>query len=191
MNTESAKEFFKKNERAAYTILVIVVLLLAAFFLMRGQGVIAPNVENNNEEEVGETLNEGTSLSVRNQVAGNSVAIEKIALTATTSWIVIHADKDGVPGQILGAARFRPENTSGSVELVVRNTEPGMTYYAMVHTDDGDDLFSYKTDVPALVDGKEVMVMFKTTGEGEPSMQITTEEATTTATSSAATSTLQ
>jgi len=164
MNIQSTKDFFRKNERATYTVIVIVLMLLAAFYLMRGQGVNAPKVENNEGGTViSETLNENTVLAVRNQEAGASVVIEKLALTKK-SWVAVHEDKNGVPGIVLGAIRLRPENATGTVGLIIRNTDPGETYYVVVHIDDGDDAFNYKTDIPELVDGKELSVAFQTLG---------------------------
>jgi hypothetical protein len=158
MNMQTVKDFFRNNERAIYTVLVIA-LLVVAFYFLQGNKVSAPAINEATNTASSTVVSTSDYIAVDNQTAGNKVIIKTLALPST-SWVAVHEIKDGVTSAILGAGRFRPENASGEVELVVRNTEAGKTYQAVVHTDDGDDTFSYKTDVPFVVDGKEVMATF-------------------------------
>ncbi|TSC78972.1 MAG: hypothetical protein G01um101433_32 [Parcubacteria group bacterium Gr01-1014_33] len=102
------------------------------------------------------------SVSVSDQVQGHTVKVESVSLEKT-AWVVIHEDREGKPGNILGAHRFPAGSGSGEVELL-RDTAEGKVYYAMIHTDDGDGTFDYKKDVPlAGSSGAPLMVKFTAT----------------------------
>lgn len=107
------------------------------------------------------TIGAGVGLQILNsQGAGMSVAVEKATLSVPT-WIVIYEDKDGKPGNALGAGLFFPENKGGVVELL-RATTPGKTYLAVKQADNGDRKFSLKDDLYVSEDGKVEWVTFQT-----------------------------
>jgi len=170
MDTQSVKDFFRKNERSSYVV-VVIILLLVAFYFLQGNKVSAPEI---NKEEITKETTQNTPVTsafivVENQPAGDTVTVKQLALTQI-SWVAVHEEKDGATGAILGAGRFRPENSTGVIELVTRNTQPGKTYYVVVHTDDGDDTFNYRTDIPFVINGKQVMASFSAT-EAETATQ--------------------
>jgi plastocyanin len=80
-------------------------------------------------------------------------------------WIVIHADKNGAPGPVLGYAAVKDgENTDVAVKLAAEGRTE--TLYAMLHTDSGT-VGTYEfpgADGPVSVDGKVVTPAFKVTG---------------------------
>lgn len=89
----------------------------------------------------------GNAVAVNDQAPGLRVAVAMVTL-ARDGWVVIHEDRDGKPGNILGAQRFGSgANQSGSVDLL-RSTEEGRVYYAMLHSDDGDRAFDHAKDLP-------------------------------------------
>lgn len=99
-------------------------------------------------------------VSVDDQPAGFKVVVNMVTF-AKTGWLVVHEDSGGVPGKILGARRYDAGIFLGEVELL-RQTEVGKTYYAMLHTDDGDKQFDSKVDLPILgLDARVIMDSFK------------------------------
>ncbi len=99
------------------------------------------------------------TIKVDDQAAGDSVAISSAALSAR-AWVVIHEDYDGKPGRILGAQLFPGGVGSGKVDLL-RPSMEGKTYYAMLHTDDGDHAFDMTKDLPMKDQaGMPIMVKF-------------------------------
>ncbi len=91
------------------------------------------------------TLGFDPALTVMSpQSAGMSVAIAKVVVSSPT-WVVIYENKEGKPGNALGAALFFPESQSGTVELL-RSTLPGKTYLVAKQVDNGDRKFSLKGD---------------------------------------------
>lgn len=98
------------------------------------------------------------SVNVPDQLAGRMVKVASVSLEKT-GWIVIHEEREGIPGNILGARRFSAGSGSGDIELL-RATNEGKVYYAMVHSDDGDSAFDFKKDVP-LSDASEAPIMVK------------------------------
>lgn len=114
------------------------------------------------DEQTGMAQSKNT-ITVNDQFAGFTVSVDKLTLD-TDGWVVIHEDIDGKPGAILGASR-RDAGTYEKVEIeLVRNTEEGSTYYAMLHTDDGDRQFDHTKDLAITAgEGQPVMTAFEAT----------------------------
>jgi hypothetical protein len=90
-------------------------------------------------------LSLASTMRVRDQAPGSTVEIEELDLK-TIAWVVVYEDRNGSPWNILGASRLRPENKTGSVDLL-RSMIDGNVYYVVLHHDDGDDTFDYQKDV--------------------------------------------
>ena len=97
-------------------------------------------------------------IVIDNQLPGNQVLLSKVNLSESR-WIAIHEDRNGAPGNIIGAGRYPGgPTTSTSIELL-RPTVKGV-YYAMIHTDDGDSEFNYPKDIPVSSGGHALMTRF-------------------------------
>ncbi len=143
---------------------VVTVIVIIAIIVI---GVI---VFGNKGEEPA-TIDQTPALSTQNQTdvnrvvmsdqyPGNVVYLSSVQVTKP-SWVVIHTDKNGLPDKIIGSAFFETGINPGKITL----TQPmidGGTYYAMIHTDDGDGKFDATADI-ALKDanGNIVMKIFK------------------------------
>ena len=105
----------------------------------------------------------GNSVLVNDQAAGKMVRVVTLNL-AQDGWVAIHEDRDGKPANILGAQWFPAgQGQSGSVDLL-RSSENGKVYYAMLHSDDGDRKFDHTKDLPlADPQGSPIMVRFLAT----------------------------
>jgi len=111
----------------------------------------------------------GDAIAVSDQAPGSKVTISLVTLIKD-GWVVIHADRDGKPGNILGAQRFNAgENQKGEVELL-KPTEEGKVYYAMLHADDGDKMFDHTKDTP-VADPQGNVIMMRFVASARPSGQ--------------------
>jgi len=101
-------------------------------------------------------------ISVSDQEFGDVVSISSVSLDSA-GWIAIHEDRDGGPGNILGAGWF-PQGTSEDAEIeLLRGTVPGATYYAVLRSDDGDREFDHLKDAPFEdEEGKALQTAFQT-----------------------------
>lgn len=128
------------------------------------EDLMESDFEDLNLEEAALPINEqalssNSRILVENQPPGLSVHIASLTLTKD-QWVVIHEDKNGSPGAILGAGRFRAGMTSGDVELL-RVMKEGGIYYAMLHRDDGVTGFDSKSDLPSIGEnGHAIMSSF-------------------------------
>ncbi|MBI2055730.1 MAG: hypothetical protein HYT42_02450 [Candidatus Sungbacteria bacterium] len=114
----------------------------------------------------GAVASDGYAIRVDDQAPGNQVGIAMVTL-AKDAWVVVHDERGGKPGNILGAQRFNAgANQTGAV-ILQRATEEGKVYYAMFHGDEGDDhVFDYKKDLPVTdSQGSAIMVRFVATVE--------------------------
>ena len=103
------------------------------------------------------------ALDIADQPAGSLVTVALTTLNEQ-GWVAIHEDVNGEPGWILGATlAFAGERSNLAVELL-RATEEGKTYYAMLHTDDGDKAFDLNKDFP-IKDSSGNVVMMKFVAE--------------------------
>jgi plastocyanin len=105
------------------------------------------------------------SVSVADQpIKDDTVTVAKVVSNGP-GWIVIHADKNGAPGAVLGHSAVKDgENTDVAVKLAAEGRTE--TLYAMLHTDAGT-VGTYEfpgADGPVSVDGKVVTPAFKVTG---------------------------
>jgi hypothetical protein len=105
---------------------------------------------------------DGNAIAVSNQPAGSAVAVSFVTL-AQDGWVVIHEDREGKPGNILGAKRFPAgEYPEGGAVSLLRGTEKDGIYYAMLHYGDGDREFDFTKDLPITdEDGNVILMKFK------------------------------
>lgn len=89
------------------------------------------------------------SLLVENQSAGASVEVTFVSV-AWPVWVAVRELKNGVQGNILGAARVGA-GTNGTVVRLLRSTVAGGHYAVVLYRDIGDQTFNYKEDV--LIEG--------------------------------------
>lgn len=103
------------------------------------------------------------AISVEDQPPGNRVAVASASLSVS-AWIAIHEDQAGKPGRILGARRLDPGTWSNAEVELLRAAQPGQTYYAMLHREDGDRQFDQAKDLPiADAAGNPITASFRTT----------------------------
>lgn len=171
----------KKGYSNYIIVAVILIVLLIIFFGGRdnlttnpeegGGGTTTEETNNetgntgstggNMEEEEGTMLLENTSFTVLDQAAGFDVKISSLSVPQPL-WVVVYEDANGERGNILGARRVHPTDTNATVKLL-RETEPEKTYYVVLHKDDGDETFDFKTtDIPFVEAGSEVVKTFNT-----------------------------
>lgn len=105
------------------------------------------------------TAARGNVLSVEDQKPGNMVVIQSLTMGAN-GWVVIYDDSNGKPSHILGAHRFNAGTYARQNVELLKGTEEGKVYYAMLHADDGDRKFDYRTDLQ-VKDGSDNTVMMR------------------------------
>lgn len=84
-----------------------------------------------------------------NQKAGASVAFSTVLNEA--GWVVVHEDRAGQPGNILGA-QWLPKGTHAGTVTLLRNTEVGKTYHVVLYADDGDREFEVHGEAKLVVE---------------------------------------
>ena len=101
----------------------------------------------------------GNTIILSGTTAGNTVSLAKASLSQD-SWIVIREDAGGEFGKAIGAGWFpKGLNEKISVELL-RSTEVGKKYYAVLYTDAGDHKFSSKINKLVTENGEAVSQVF-------------------------------
>lgn len=124
-----------------------------------GEGEEGGVVEENELPTAGVVVPGTNTVSVSNQKAGLSVALDSVTVSQQ-GWVAIHEDVNGNPGNILGATlAFVGERRNVNVDLL-RATVAGKSYYAMLHSDDGDRAFDHKKDAP-MKDSQGALIMVK------------------------------
>lgn len=130
-----------------------------------------PPAEEEAVEPVEETTKEGDvpSLVVENQaIVNNTITIGKVTTAALQpSWVVIHADVQGKPGEVVG---YSAVSVGEQMNVLVTLDEKvgGGTLHAMLHDDKGT-IGAYEfpgPDVPTLVENQMVITTFMVTKGG-------------------------
>lgn len=128
------------------------------------KGILIPAKENGDGVINEKDRNRIVAVS---QEAGSLVVITEVQVEEPT-WVAIHEDVDGKPANILGAQLFDAGVHSGTVALL-RNTEPGRTYHALLYKDNGDRVFDYVIDLPVESASETVVsASFATTPQSIP-----------------------
>ncbi len=142
------------------TVIVIIALIVIGI-LVFGNKKSAPSTTGETATTT-ETATTGAinSIIMSDQFPGNVVYLSSVQSNQPV-WVAIHKDKAGQPGDIIGYAHFDAGVNPGKITLS-ESTVDGMTYYAMMHSDNGDATFDATKDAP-LTDsnGNIIMRVFK------------------------------
>jgi len=100
------------------------------------------STDNKQTEQIGEG-----SISVADQAAGAVVSLGEMKYPTKIGWIVVRDYMDGIPGNVLGAARYGVDEglTPSSINLL-RNTVAESSYQVAFYTDNGDKVFDLTDD---------------------------------------------
>ncbi len=93
-----------------------------------------------------EVVGEG-SVVVLDQKAGNVVVLVSTKTPTKNGWVVVRDYMDGVPGNILGAARYSAdEGLLPTAVTLIRETIAGSSYQVSFFTNEGDTTFKVGED---------------------------------------------
>ncbi len=152
-----------QNVRLAISFIVGIIVGVAAYAIVDSnrETTRAPR-ESLTSTTTTSVIEGDNGVIVQDQSAGNKVDVAQVVLK-TPGWVAIHDDVNGQPGRILGAKLFDSGKLNGNVELL-RNTENGKSYFAVLHTDDGNyKSFNAQTDtILKNAQGEMIMVKFTT-----------------------------
>ncbi len=98
-------------------------------------------------------------VEVTNQVAGTRVIVDEVKADAV-SWVAIRDWSAGGFGNILGAKRVDAGVSSLATVELLRGTQAGRTYAAVLYRDDGDRVFNHKLDRLLETNGRVVAAVF-------------------------------
>jgi hypothetical protein len=100
-----------------------------------------------------------SSVAVGDQKAGSEVDISNVKVEKET-WVVIREDNGlGELGNILGASLFWSGTYNDGKVALLRPTEAGKNYYAVLYTDDGDRIFDFGKDQLLKGENNEVLMV--------------------------------
>jgi hypothetical protein len=130
------------------TAIVIVVLIVIGIFVF---GKKSPSTDNTPSDTMGTSTPATNTPGVNNivmsdQYPGNVVYLSSVTM-ANGGWVEIHKDNNGQPGAIIGSA-WVDAGTSPVKVTVSSPIVDGGTYYAMLHSDNGDKKFDSTVDLP-------------------------------------------
>lgn len=127
------------------------VLLIAAIILIGAGYYLFPTTGSKLQENAQEIQNSETSamrveenaVVTPEQKPGSSVMVSLVSLSSA-GFVVIHEDKDGKPGTILGASSLLQAGENSEVRVTLsRTSKNGEKLHAMLHNDtNGDSVFS-------------------------------------------------
>ncbi|MFA6458946.1 MAG: hypothetical protein WCV79_00930 [Candidatus Paceibacterota bacterium] len=140
------------------TVIVIIALIVIGI-LVFGNKKAAPSTPDTTATPTA-AVGTTNSIVLSDQFPGNVVYLSSVQ-AAQPVWVAIHKDNNGQPGAIIGYAQFDKGISPGKITLS-ESTIDGMTYYAMLHSDDGDTTFDATKDVPLTdASGNIIMRLFK------------------------------
>ncbi len=162
-------EFFKQHK---VSIIGAVIGILAGFSLGAYWYNVSPKraeapEKTTNTETISNTdgkvtlsaVDESAMIAISDQQAGDVVLVNAVAL-GSQGWVAIREGNAGQLGNILGARRIDAGAWSTIAVELLRGTEVGKAYFAVLYKDNGDGEFDHKTDSLIEVAGKTYMQPF-------------------------------
>ena len=137
------------------TAIVIIALIVVGIMVFGNKGTDTIDTGATADTSGGATT-EVNRVVMSDQYPGNVVFLSSVQL-ANGGWVVVHADKNGQPGEVIGSAYFEKGINPGKITLTKPTVEGGI-YYAMLHSDDGDKKFDLAKDLP-IKDSKGNIIM--------------------------------
>jgi hypothetical protein len=142
------------------TVVVIIVLVILGYNMFKSSPTVAPTDDTTTNPPT--TMNTANRISIVDQAPGNIVYVSSVQLAAP-GYVVIHKDKAGTPGDVIGYKYFEAGIYPGQITLTSPTVEGGV-YYAMLHSDDGDKVFNSAKDLPLKdASGNIIMKLFRVT----------------------------
>jgi hypothetical protein len=150
-----------KSWQWVVTVIVIIILIVLGYYMFKDGKAVPANTDVTTETPAVDS-NESNRIVVMDQYPGNVVYVSSVQL-ANPGWVAIHKDNAGTPGVVIGSMYFASGINPGKITLSEKTVDGG-TYYAMLHSDDGDKKFDVTKDV-AIKDskGNSIMKLFKVT----------------------------
>jgi len=137
-------------------VLIIVVGLAAT--KNKGKKTLQPSVTT--DTTMDKEAPADSSVAVSNQAAASALRIDS-AMFAKPGYVVIHEQKDGKPGPVIGHSNMYKPGTYNDISVTLdRQSILGETLYAMLHDDDGNSEYVFPgEDTPTVNDAGDVVVM--------------------------------
>ena len=136
------------NKKTWITAAVIAAVAIGAYFLFQGR-VTTPEqtTETLPTEQETAALPSVASIFVQDhEVVGDQIVIEKVDFT-NPGYIVIHLSEDSKPGKVIANSFLFQPGTYNDVAITVEDLQEGDTaLFAMLHNDDGDNIFEFPGD---------------------------------------------
>lgn len=141
------------RKHVSYLITGVIGGLILGYLLFDNQTALAPignPKEQSANSKVFDQKNRGpivTDIIVATQIPGDVILVQKLTMNQD-GWIAVHDDQNGQPGRILGANYLPAGSYQNQMVSLLRGITDGGSYFAIIHDDNGDKIFDYKTDLP-------------------------------------------
>lgn len=140
------------------TIIVIIVLIVIGILVFGGKGSENGDVSDVTDTDTSSNIDTTAPnrITMTDQYPGNVVFLSSVQLEKP-GYVAIHEDASGKPGKVIGYAKFDKGINPGRITL----TSPlidGKMYYAILHNDDGDNVFDETKDA-AIKDANGNVIM--------------------------------
>ena len=148
--------------------IVAVILIVAGFFIFNAFLKNNSDTTNTSETVNGVSVETLTpSIIVPKQAGGSNVFIENVTIDKD-GYVVIHEDENGKPGAVVGVSKLLTAGTTENFLMDIdKEVVEGDSLFAMLHIDNGDQIFSIETDIPAVdSDGNTILTRFDIVNEG-------------------------
>lgn len=145
MNPESSSGL--RTWQWVVTAIVVIVLIVIGIMVFGGKKSSTTETPSTTGTSTTAMNQPGVnSIVMSDQYPGNVVYISSVT-ASDGAWVEIHKDDKGQPGAIIGSA-WAPAGTNPVKITTSQPIVDGGTYYAMLHSDNGDKKFDPTTDLP-------------------------------------------
>ncbi len=158
-----------KSQTVAVLMIIGFVLMLLVFIKSRTSQVSAPSYVTDT------TILEGANaLYVPDQSPGEAVFVSQVVLDRSGFVAIHNTDENDEPGEIIAVSELLISGTHEDVVVSIEGgTSAGDELYAMLHTDNGDGVFSQEDDNPLMSEeGNPILSSFEILPETTPEVSL-------------------
>lgn len=150
----------QKKLLAALLVVIAAAAIWYALFLKRGASDQPASAEKKPALKPSGLVIGRNAIYVADQAPSERIAVG-FAVLENPGFVVIHEDRGGEPGAILGQSALIGAGEANDLPpvLLLRKARDGETLLAMLHRDDGDGAFDPAKDVPVRDAGGELVTM--------------------------------
>ncbi len=164
---EEMEEDEGKSAFSVLSLLLIIIVLIGAYMFYRDNNSSSEttnetsnmDVQSNSDQDMDQTILAEEDVVFAQATAGEEFLTAN-ATIQSPGYVIIYDNNEGTPGEVIGQSEYLSAGESGDIMVDVNKVLDEDEYiYAMLYSDDGDQVFDSVNDAPIMSKAGEPIMM--------------------------------